>query len=221
MKKILFTGFEPFGRDTVNPSWEAVSLLPESVAAGQVQLCRALMPVEYDRMRPMLSTLLERERPDAVLCVGQAEGRVALTMEYVAINLKDASIPDNAGVLCSGEPVLVGGPAAYFATLPVKRIAAAIRKAGVPSGVSYTAGTYVCNCLMYQLLSLAEERYPAMLGGFLHLPCCCAQLLDAPASRPSLPLDFMSQGLLAAAEEIARCLLTDSADISEATGYTH
>lgn len=206
MKKILFTGFEPFGKDTVNPSWEAVSLLPETVLEGQIKIAKARLPVEYDRMRPLLEELLERERPDAVLCVGQAEGRVALSVEAVAINRKDAAMPDNAGVLYGGEPVIPGGPAAYFATLPVRRIAEAIRRAGVPAGISYTAGTYVCNCLMYQLLSLAEERYPGMPGGFLHLPYACEQQLCGAPCRATLPLPFMAGGLQAAAEEIGRFL---------------
>lgn len=195
-------------------------MLPETVLEDRIRISKALMPVEYDKMRPMLADLLAQERPDAVLCVGQAEGRVGLSMEAVAINLKDALTPDNAGVCYSGEPVVPGGSAAYFATLPVKRIAAAIRRAGVPSRVSYTAGTYVCNCLMYQLLSLAETQYSGILGGFLHLPYACEQQLDGPAYRASLPLPFMAAGLQAAAEEIGRCLLNGGEDLHEATGET-
>jgi pyroglutamyl-peptidase len=117
MKKLLFTGFEPFDQDDVNPSWEAVSLLQEQV--GDVQIVKRLMPVEYDTVSELLEKAIEEEQPDAVLCVGQAGGRAKLNVEVIAINLKDCSIPDNAGKLYAGEPVISDGPTGYFATIPV------------------------------------------------------------------------------------------------------
>lgn len=195
-KKILFTGFEPFGRDVTNPSWEAVSLLPGEVKGAVIAKRR--MPVEYDRVAELLEQAIREEKPDAVICVGQAGGRAELTPEMVAINLNDASLADNAGIMHGGEPICEGGPAAYFSTLPVKRIAAAIREAGVPASVSYTAGTYVCNNIMYHLLHMLEQCYPRVIGGFIHVPFECGQVLER-SGVPSLPLLLIAEGLEAAA----------------------
>lgn len=218
MKKILFTGFEPFGEDTINPSWEAVKLLPDQI--GACVIAKRQMPVEYDRVADLLRQAVREEKPDAVICVGQAGGRAVLTPETVAINLNDASIPDNAGISHSGEPICDDGPAAYFATIPVKAIALGMQRAGVPSAVSYSAGTYVCNNLMYHLLGLLETEYPAMKGGFIHVPYECGQVLGK-ANMPSLPLVLIAEGLKAAAEVTAEGLESGSGDISMASGSTH
>lgn len=127
--------------------------------------------------------------------MGQAAGRAALTPELVGINWKDASLPDNAGVLCQGEPIDPDGADAHFSTLPVKEMVSAIRGAGVPAQLSLSAGGYLCNCLLYHLAGLAKER--GIPGGFLHVPCCCEQVLDKP-SCPSLPLPAITAGLEAA-----------------------
>jgi pyroglutamyl-peptidase len=219
MKKILFTGFEPFDKDLTNPSWDAVSMLPDQI--GDIQIVKRRMPVEYDTVADLLSRAIEEEQPDAVLCVGQAGGRAKLTPEVVAINLKDASIPDNAGVSCAGEPICPDGPAAYFATVPVKAMAAAMSRAGVPSSVSYTAGTYVCNCLMYQLLHLLQQHSPQTPGGFIHIPYSCEQALSRSCATPSLPLELMAKGLEAAAAAVGQALEEGRGDIREATGNTH
>lgn len=218
MKKILFTGFDPFGKDTTNPSWEAVKLLPDQ-AKGCV-IVKRRMPVEYDRVAELLRQAVSEEKPDAVICVGQAGGRAVLTPEMVAINLNDASIPDNAGVLHGGEPILADGPAAYFATIPVKAITLGMQEAGVPSAVSYSAGTYVCNNLMYHLLRLLETEHPAVKGGFIHVPYECGQVLGK-SNMPSLPLTVIAEGLKAAAEVTAESLESGSGDISAALGNTH
>lgn len=196
MKKILFTGFEPFGKENVNPSWEAVKLLPD-VIEGAV-IVKRQMPVEYDTVGLLLEQILKEEHPDVVICVGQAGGRAAVTPEMVAINWNEASIADNAGKLYQGEPICKDGPAAYFATIPVKEITSAMREAGVPASVSFTAGTYVCNHLMYRLLGLLESYAPQAKGGFIHVPFACSQTLDRPSS-PSLPLALIAKGLEAAA----------------------
>lgn len=219
MKKILFTGFEPFGDDQVNPSWEAVALLPQQV--GNVQIARRRMPVEYDTVAPLLAQAIEEEQPDAVICVGQAGGRAKLTPEMVAINLNDASVPDNAGVLLDGSPICPDGPAAYFATIPVKTIAAAMREAGVPASVSYTAGTYVCNNIMYHLLHLLAQNHPQVQGGFIHIPFACEQVLTRSSDMPSLPLEVMAKGLEAAAAAVGQALEEGTGDRKEATGSTH
>lgn len=216
--KLLFTGFAPFGGDKVNPSWEAVSLLPERI--GDIEIARRQMPVEYDRVGELLREAIAQEQPDAVLCIGQAGGRACLTPEMVAINLNDASIPDNAGVSHAGEPICADGPAAYFATVPVKAIAEEMRRAGVPASVSYTAGTYVCNNIMYHLLRVLEQEYPQVRGGFIHVPFECGQVLER-ASMPSLPLPLIAAGLEAAARVTAEYLESGKQDAAGAAGYTH
>lgn len=200
MKKILFTGFEPFGGDTVNPSWEAVSMLPDAINGNVIVKYR--LPVEYETAAGLLAEAIKKEGPDAVICVGQAGGRAAVTPEMVAINWKDASIPDNAGVCCGGEPICEDGPAAYFATLPVKRMVSYMQEAGVPAAVSYTAGAYVCNNLMYHLLDYLEKEYPGVKGGFIHIPFACSQVSGRTQTTPSLPLELMAKGLEAAAEAV-------------------
>jgi len=219
MKKVLITGFEPFGKDTVNPSWEAVSILPDQTEYAVI--AKRKMPVEYDRVAVLLDAAIKEEQPDAVICVGQAGGRAELTPEMVAINIKDARIADNAGVLCSGEAICEEGPAAYFATVPVKRMAAAMREAGVPASVSYTAGTYVCNNIMYHLMHMLEHRYPHIKGGFIHIPFDCGQVLMRPAGTPSLPLELMAKGLEAAVDAVAEVLEKNNGDLAGATGETH
>ncbi|MCD8342343.1 MAG: pyroglutamyl-peptidase I [Clostridiales bacterium] len=201
MKTILLTGFAPFGADAVNPSWEALTLLPDQ--AEGVRLVRRRLPVAYDQVAGLLARAVEEVCPDAVLCVGQAGGRTGLTPELAALNWKDAALPDNAGVSYGGVPICPEGPAAYFATVPVKEMVAAIRAAGVPAALSCSAGTYVCNCTMYHLLRLLEARYPAVQGGFLHVPYASEQVLDRPAA-PSLPLPLIAAGIQAAALAIAR-----------------
>lgn len=149
MKKLLITGFDPFGGEPVNPAYEAVRLLPDVVAG--IKLCKLEVPTEFVRSGAVLRDALAAERPDAVLCVGQAGGRAAITPERVAINLMDARIPDNAGFQPVDQPVVPGGPAAYFATLPVRRMAEAIEKPGFrprsptqPGPMSATACSIRC-----------------------------------------------------------------------------
>lgn len=200
--KILFTGFEPFGGDAVNPSWEAVRLIPETVSGAEI--IRLRLPVSYDRAGALLGEAIRQERPDAVVCVGQAGGRAKLTPEKVAINWKDAAIADNDGLLCAGEPIDPAGETAYFSTLPVKAIVAAMEREGVPAALSYSAGAYVCNCTMYRLLALLSREFPDTRGGFIHIPFECGQTIGRPAGTPSLPLLLMARGLTAAAKAIAQ-----------------
>ncbi|MCD8085835.1 MAG: pyroglutamyl-peptidase I [Clostridiales bacterium] len=203
MKTILLTGFAPFGADTFNPSWEALTLLPDRWSG--VRLVKRRLPVAYDRVAGLLAQAVEEVRPDGVLCIGQAGGRTGLTPELVAINWKDAVLPDNDGVQYGGVPICPEGPAAYFATVPVKEMAAAIGQAGVPASLSYSAGAYVCNTTMYCLLRLLEGRYPDLQGGFLHVPYACEQVLGRPGV-PSLPLPLIAEGIQAAALAVAEGL---------------
>ena len=165
---ILLTAFDPFGGESVNASQEALEALPDSLAG--ITLHKLLLPTVFRLSGEQAIAAAERIKPDAILSLGQAGGRKALTPERIAVNLMDARIPDNAGFQPTDEPVVPGGPAAYFSTLPVKRMAAAINAAGLPAQVSNTAGTFVCNSLMYTLLRWAATHAPEVRCGFLHLP---------------------------------------------------
>lgn len=198
---ILFTGFEPFGGETVNPALEAVRLLPDS-AAG-VPIRRLRLPTSFRRAGETLLEAVDAWRPEAVVCVGQAGGRKAVTPEKIAINYIDARIPDNDGAQPADVPIRADGPAAYFATLPVRAIDEAIRAAGVPCAVSYSAGCYVCNFVMYTLLDHLAQTAPDVLGGFIHVPYAAEQTAGKPAGTPSLTVAQMTQALTCAAGVIA------------------
>lgn len=199
--RILLTGFEPFGGEAVNPAWEAV----QAVSAPQgAEIIRLLVPTVYEKAGEAVLEILRRERPDAVLCVGQAAGRAALTPERVAINCRDALIPDNAGQQPADEPVVAGGPDAYFTTLPLRAMLAAIREAGVPAALSNTAGTFVCNDLLYTLLHGLRDASPRVPCGFIHVPCLPEQAALHGDGVPSLPLSDIVRGLTAAVGAIAR-----------------
>lgn len=198
---ILFTGFEPFGGETVNPAFEAVRLLPDS--AGGMPIRRLRLPTSFRRAGETLLEAVDAWRPEAVVCVGQAGGRKTVTPEKVAINYIDARIPDNDGAQPADVPIRADGPAAYFATLPVRAIDEAIRAAGVPCAVSYSAGCYVCNFVMYTLLDHLAQTAPDVLGGFIHVPYAAEQTAGKPAGTPSLTVAQMTQALTCAAGVIA------------------
>ena len=187
----LITGFEPFGGQTVNPSWEAVKLLPDSI--GPHRICRLQVPVVFGLAADRVIAAAEELRPDRILCVGQAGSRPAMTPERAALNLRDASLPDNSGTQPCDEPVVPGGPAAYFSTLPAKIMAQAIRAAGVPAAVSLSAGSFVCNELFYRLLDHYSGSSTQV--GFLHVPFLPEQAMNG---EPSLTLEEIARGLLAA-----------------------
>ena len=165
---ILVTAFDPFGGEEVNNSMKVLEALPDRV--GGAKLIKRILPTVFGLSARLAQEAAEKLRPDAVVCLGQAAGRKAVTPERVAINLMDASRPDNAGNRPEDEPVIPGGPAAYFSTLPVKAMAAAVRESGVPAAVSCTAGTYVCNSLMYAMLHDAAGKRPDLPCGFVHVP---------------------------------------------------
>ena len=203
-KTILITGFAPFGGEDINPAYEAVKQLPDTIAGWKIQ--KEEIPVVFHKSGEVLQELVECYRPSAVLCIGQAGGRAAITVERVAINLMEASVPDNDGNQPQDEPVRELAPTAYFATVPVKAMVSAMREAGIPAHLSYTAGTYVCNSTMYELLDLCAARYPDMLGGFVHVPYASGQVLNKPANTPSMELSTMTRGLEAALQAVADAL---------------
>lgn len=188
--KVLVTGFEPFGGESVNPSYEAAKALPAQIEGAEI-LVRQL-PVTFHGAGRRLLDLVEELEPDLVICVGQAGGRKAITPEKVAINYRRASIPDNLGVKPLDEPIAPGGETAYFSTLPVLEIVEAMEQEGIPAAVSYSAGTYVCNEIMYVLLSYIAHSQKKMLGGFIHVPYAPEQ---GKENAPSLPMKTMTKGL--------------------------
>ena len=214
-RKILVTGFQPFGGESMNPAWEAVSRLPDTI--GDATVTKVEVPVVFGRGPEAVERAVEEVEPDLVLCVGQAGGRAKITPEFVGINYADARIPDNDGCQPVAERIVDGGPDAYFATLPVKAMVQAMQKAGVPAEVSYTAGTYVCNDVMYSLLHTLATRHPWVRGGFLHVPYATEQATHLPASTPSMSVDDMARGIAVALE----AALTHEKDVDVATGSTH
>lgn len=210
--RILLTGFEPFGGETVNPSWEvAQALHGERIAGARVVAC--CLPCIFDDAVAVLAAAVARDRPRLVLALGQAGGRAELTPERVAINLDDARIADNAGRQPIDRPVVAGGPAAYFATLPVKAMVAALRDAGLPASLSHSAGTFVCNHVFYGLMHLLRRRR-AVRAGFMHLPLLPQQAAAAAAPMPSLALAQQVAGVRLA----LRAAVTTAVDLHTAEG---
>lgn len=184
--KLLVTAFDAFGGDTLNISQELLSALPDRLDGAE--LLRLVVPTVFGTAAERTLEAAERFQPDVLVCLGQAAGRRAITPERVAVNLMDASLPDNAGFQPVDEPIVPGGPAAYFSTLPVKAMAAAVREQGIPAEISNTAGTFVCNSLMYAVLHRYRGPEPAVRCGFMHLPC----------PSPELGRDALVRGVTAA-----------------------
>jgi pyroglutamyl-peptidase len=192
MKKLLITGFDPFGGATVNPAREAVMALPDSV--GDWSLTKLEIPTVFGLAAETVLAAAEALEPDAILCVGQAGGRKAITPEVVAINLREASIPDNGGNRPVNQPVVPGGPAAYFSTLPVRDMVVAIKEAGIPAALSYSAGAFVCNDTLYTLLHRYNGTNTRVC--FIHVPYMTGQ------GEPSLTKEQITAALTAAIESL-------------------
>jgi len=192
---VLVTGFEPFGGEAANPSWEICKLLPATIGRARIETlqvpCRFLTSIET------VAEAIERLRPSLVVCIGQAGGRDRLSIERVGINIDDARAADNGGERPVDEAIAPNGPPAYFATLPIKAMARAVREAGVPAEVSNTAGTFVCNHLLYGVLHFIAASGHATRAGFIHVPYADAQVLDKPG-QPSMSVAAMARGIEAA-----------------------
>ena len=190
--KGLITGFDAFGGDKINPSSLAVRQLKRRI--GSVVVHTAVLPTSYARSALALRGSIHEVRPDIVLCVGQAGGRAELCLERIAINVQDARIKDNDGKQPIDRPVVRDGPAAHFATLPIKACVAEMRKAGLPAAVSNTAGTFVCNNVFYALMDLAARHPIPMKAGFLHIPYVTEQATRL-GNVPSMALDDIVRGI--------------------------
>lgn len=185
-RRVLVTGFDPFGGEKINASREVVRALGSDTVSG-VELTTRELPTEFGRAPRVLVEAVRNLEPEVVVCLGQARGRPQVTPERVAVNVADAPrIPDNAGLRPTDEPVVEGGPVAYRSTLPVKEIVAALKRVGIPAAVSDTAGTFVCNSVFYRLMHLLGTERPSIRGGFVHVPVLTEQAPDG--SSPSMPL---------------------------------
>ncbi|WP_396431231.1 pyroglutamyl-peptidase I [Limnohabitans sp.] len=191
--RVLLTGFEPFGGQSLNPSWEVARALHGEVIAG-AQVTAVQLPCVFAQALPALKQALASHRPDIVLALGQAEGRCDFSVERVAINVQDARIPDNAGAQPIDVPVAAGGPAAYFSSLPIKALVAGLRAAGFPASVSQTAGTFVCNQVFYGLQHALAGQ--GVHSGFMHVPLLPEQAAHwAGPNLPSWPASLMVAGV--------------------------
>lgn len=198
--KILLTAFDPFGGEKINPAQEALKKI-QSPSTNQ-ELIKLVVPTVFGLSIQTVCDAIQKHQPDVVICIGQAGGRPAITIEQIAINLIDASIPDNQGNQPTDQPVSAGGPDGYFSTLPVKNMVNAVRGSGIPASVSYSAGTFVCNQLMYGVLHYLHHNFPQTRGGFIHIPYLPAQTVSIPRPTPSMSLEDMVKGL-----EAALCVL--------------
>ena len=213
--KALVTGFEPFGDEPINPALEALPCLPGRL--GRIEIATWRLPTAFGRSLDALDAALAATHPDLVLCIGLAGGRAALSLERVAINLDDARIPDNSGQQPIDRAIVPGGPAAYFASLPIKAAVAALRRAGLPAIVSNTAGTFVCNHVFYGLMHRATTTRPAPRGGFLHVPYLPAQAArgaDSGWEAPSMALADIVRGI----EIVLAVAATHTEDIKTSEG---
>ena len=233
MKKLLLTAFTPFDGERINPALEAVKLVKDKI--GNLEIIKLEVPTVFGKSIETVREAIEREKPDFVLSIGQAGGRAEITPERVAINLDDARIPDNEGNQPIDEPIFPDGENAYFSTLPVKAMVEAIRKEGLPSSLSNSAGTYVCNHLMYGVLYYLDKNYSlkkksfterdtssllfseessfVVKAGFIHVPYIPEQVKDKK-EMPALPLSVIVRGLEAA----IRAVEEHESDLKKAFG---
>ena len=193
MKKLLITGFEAFGGEEINPSWEAVKRLPQEI--NGYSLTKLQIPVVFGEAAKMVIDTAEKEACEVLICVGQAGGRSAVTPELVAINLRDAKIPDNKGNKPQDEVIIDGGENAYFSTLLVRKMAEKINDRGISSQISYSAGAYVCNDVLYSVLHHFKKSKTRAC--FIHVPYCKEQGKD-----PSMDMDDIVKALITAIENI-------------------
>lgn len=214
--KILVTGFDPFGKDTINPSIMVVNQLPDRM--NNTEIIKLEIPTKFGESAKNVQEAIVKEQPDYVLHIGQAGGRSEITPERVAININDASLKDNAGNQPIDQPIVLNGEAAYFSTLPVKAMVQYMKKEGINASVSNTAGTFVCNHLMYQTLHFTSNQYPHIKAGFIHIPFIEEQVTTRPG-KPFMNLSEIVEGIMLAIQ--AMIDFDNKEDLLEIGGKTH
>jgi len=197
--KILVSGFDPFGGEKINPAIESVKLLPDTIQG--VEIIKIEIPTVIGKSVRKIEEAIEKYQPDVVLSVGQAGGRPDITVERVAINVDDCRIADNEGNQPIDTQIVKNGPAAYFSTLPIKAIVNKMNESGIPASVSNTAGTFICNHVMYGARHIASTKYPTIRTGFIHIPFLPQQVTDK-RNMPSMALETIVKALIIALETI-------------------
>ncbi|MBE5972516.1 MAG: pyroglutamyl-peptidase I [Lachnoclostridium sp.] len=212
--KVLVTGFDPFGGESINPAWEAVKVIKDEIAGAEV--VKMQIPTVVGKSIAKIHDKMVEINPDIVIAVGQAGGRFGVTPERVAINVTDARIPDNEGNQPIDEPIFADGDAAYFSNLPVKAMVQEIKDAGYPSTLSNTAGTYICNHVMYGILYYIQKEFPNARGGFIHVPYAASQVINKPNTASMAIAD-----ITASLEAAIKAAVEHQADIKAIGGETH
>ena len=209
--KILVTGFDPFGGEPINPAIESVKRLPDNIAGAKI--IKLEIPTVRKKSLEKIEKAINEHNPDVILSIGQAGGRFDISIERVGINLDDFRIPDNEGNQIIDEPIFPDGENSYFVKLPVKAMVQNVQKNNIPASVSYTAGTFVCNHVLYGVLYLIEKKYKGKKSGFIHIPFLPQQVVDK-RNTPSMELNTIVKGLTAAIEAIVK----NNEDIKEVGG---
>ncbi len=211
---VLITGFDPFGGEPINPAWEAVKAMKDEIAGAKIT--KMQIPTVVDKSIAKVHEKMQEIHPDIVISSGQAGGRFGVTPERIAINITDARIPDNEGNQPIDVPIFEDGDTAYFSNLPVKAMVQEIKKAGYPASLSNTAGTYICNHVMYGILYYIQKEFPNVRGGFIHVPYAVSQVVDKPEA-PSMSI----ADITAALEAAVRAAVENEKDIKVIGGETH
>lgn len=214
--KLLVTGFDPFGGSFINPALEAVKQLPDTIKGADI--IKLEIPTVFGESAEVVKQAIIEYAPDIVLSIGQAGGRFGVTPERIAINIDDARIPDNKGNQPIDQVIQADGAPAYFTQLPIKAMMTAIKAAGIPSSVSNTAGTFVCNHIMYQVQYMIDKQFPNLRAGFIHVPYIPNQVIDLP-NQPAMSVSDISTGISAAISAIIT--YADQSDLSVLGGEIH
>lgn len=212
--KIMLTAFDPFGGDKINPALEAVKVVRSDLFDAEI--IKVEIPTVFGKSIQTALEAMEAHRPDVVFCIGQAGGRYDMTPERVAINVDDGRIPDNEGNQPVDSVIFEDGETAYFSMLPIKAMVQVMKEAGIPASVSNTAGTYVCNHIMYGVLYHIHKRFPGMRGGFMHVPFTTEQVLTRP-NTPSLSSEQIARGI----EVAIQAIIDNPVDITAVGGKEH
>lgn len=212
--KALITGFDPFGGESINPAFEAVKLMKDQI--GVCEIIKLEIPTVFGKSLDRIKKKIDEIDPDIIICVGQAGGRANISIEQVGINLDEARIADNEGNQPSGSKIKEDGKNAYFSNLPSKAILKHLHDNKIPSSLSYTAGTYVCNHVLYGLMYMIEEKYTDKRGGFVHVPFIASQVINK-ASTASMSLNLIVEAL----EKIVEATIDNKTDIKYIVGETH